>query len=151
MRSIILVILAGLVTACSSLYVAKHSDEPHGYFETKLDDKRYHVYYQTYKNMKDEDMFGFVIKRSAQLAQSSGYSYFALSHKSQNVEIELIEMPQVMGSTSSSGSDFLSTQTHIASPGYTLEMSIKTVGAIADFSGEQQDGHVYSVQSVLNN
>jgi hypothetical protein len=150
MKPIILMILAGLLTACSSLYVAKHSDEPHGYFETKLDDKRYHVYYQAYKSIKDDDMFGYVIKRSAQLAQNSGYLYFSLSNKSQDVEIELIEMPQVMGSTTSAGSDSLSTQTHIAAPGYTLEMSIKTVGAIADFSDDSQDGSFYSVQSVLN-
>lgn len=48
------------VSGCSSMYVAKESDEPHGYSEVKLDETSYLVSYQTYKSVSYDEMFEYV-------------------------------------------------------------------------------------------
>lgn len=150
MRILTALWLVSLVSGCTSMYVAKLDEEPHGYFESKLDDQRYQVHYQTYKSITQAEMFDFVIKRSAQLAFANGYSYFTLSDKQNESVIELIQMPEIMGSATQINTYTVSTQSHIAAPGYTMEMNIKTASAVAHFTHEASMSGVYSVEHLIN-
>ena len=116
------------------MYVAKESDEPHGYSDVKLDEASYLVSYQTYKSVSYDEMFEYVTQRSAELALLEGYEEFNLSNRQDEIIIELIEMPLV--TTTSTQANFLpngmtvmSSHVDVASPGYTREIKIKKTTA----------------------
>ena len=123
-----------LISGCSSMYVPKDSDEPHGYSEIKLEDGGYLVSYQTYKSASYDEMFEFVVKRSAQLALYEGYDAFFIINRDDEMSAELIEMPLVTTmstqvNTIANGVTVMSSQVDIASPGYTREIQIKKTTA----------------------
>lgn len=142
------------ISGCSSMYVAKESDEPHGYSEVKLDETSYLVSYQTYKSVSYDEMFEYVTQRSAELALLEGYEDFNLSNRQDETIIELIEMPLV--TTTSTQANFLpngmtvmSSHVDVASPGYTREIKIKKTSAKITLVKEETIGMRLNTTEVL--
>ena len=141
MKILLIGLLLCLMSGCSSMYVPKDSDEPHGYSDITLDDGGYLVSYETYKSASYDEMFEFVVKRSAELAHLKGYKVFNISNRKDEMSIELIEMPLVTTTSTQSnllagGVTVMSSHVDVVSPGYTREITIKKTTAKLVLSSE---------------
>jgi hypothetical protein len=145
-----------LISGCSSMYVPKDSDEPHGYSDITLDGGGYLVSYETYKSVSYDEMFEFVVKRSAELAHLEGYDEFNISNRKDEMNIELIEMPLVTTTSTQSnllagGVTVMSSHVDVVSPGYTREVKIKKTTAKLVFSREDTIGMRFFTADALAN
>ena len=143
-----------LASGCSSMYVAKENHEPHGYSEIKLADGGYLVSYETYKSVSYDEVFEFVIKRSAELALYEGYDVFYILNREDEMMVELMDMPLVTTmstqvNTIANGVSVMSSQVNIAAPGYTREIQIKKTTAQLLFMTEDVLGIKFDTANVL--
>lgn len=78
------------LTGCQSAYRAAEGHEPLGYRETRIDDRRYQVSFESWRGRHAQHLHDWALYRAAELAQQQGYAWLRVISTREDAQEQIV-------------------------------------------------------------
>ncbi len=141
--SLILLFCSYFLTGCSSIYHPQQGWVPEGYSETKLEEKKYSVTFQTYRGEDWTVIEDNLKRRAAQIALINAFSHFSLGELKRNEGYEFNEYnptTHAMSTVSVIGvGRNQNSIIHIETPPYSaMHYILRSINAVVSYSNNPE-------------
>ncbi|MFE8071706.1 hypothetical protein QQM79_11670 [Marinobacteraceae bacterium S3BR75-40.1] len=144
---LLIILLALLLGACTSLYQAQKGNDPHGYSQKHLEGTLWQVTYQSYKDLTVQEVQQYALRRAAELSREAGYPAFRLKDVKVDGDITVEHRPaQVTTNASARG---VPGAQDVAIPAYSREYRVKRVTLKIEMTEDTLEPSVIRVEDVI--